>query len=225
MNLKYLVFGAVIIALLAGMPFAIGGANLTGDRNVFRWTGLAPDRNATQGGNITSINLTQSSLTTRWAAFYGNVSGNITLGNMTSYVYQWNYAISSLGTVCASTGSARNFVSPTNGVAADIDTDWTLGSSVDDAAHTFNNSNCTFTISTGTLTNTISADHAQNSTFWTCAITVDSDTAQDNYAFCASIQSAGKPYVYTSGTANYEIMVPATPGNVSETYYFYAELG
>jgi hypothetical protein len=124
-----------------------------------------------------------------------------------------------------STGSALTFTAPTNGVTTTIDTNFALGDAADDAEGTFNLTNCNLVLATGTVTDIISARHQGNSTFTTCAITADGGTAKDNYAFCTNISSTGLWFGSDTGVANYELLIPTTPGSGTETYYFYAELG
>lgn len=229
MNSKYLIFGAVIVALFAGALMAIQGATTnnvaTSGVNQVRWAGASASSNATQGGNISIQNLTVISLTSRWAVYYGNVTGSIILSTSSggSQIYEWNPATIA-GTVCASTGSANTFLSPANASAATLDTRWGFTGATDAAVNTQNKSNCSLILSTGTLTQISSWYHMGNSTFYTCAITTDGATLKNNFAFCTNISSAGRYFGSAiASNTNYELMVPTVAGAV-ETYYFYAEL-
>ena len=109
---RYVIF-AVAMALLAGVLMAIQGAttnNNAGSGAVeVRWTGATAGSNATQGGNITNANITGAvQLTTKWADFYGNISGNtIALRDAAgNYVYTWAYSTAAgKGEICLSTAS------------------------------------------------------------------------------------------------------------------------
>ena len=228
MNTRNIFLGAVIIALFAGALMAIGGAaanNVAGSGQApTRWAGASAGSNNTQGGNITLMNLTVTSLTNKWAAYYGNISGSIILSASTgaSNIFAWAYSVSSGGEVCMSTGSANTFLSPTNGSVATLDTVFSL-SGADSSANTQNQSNCSLVLSTGTVQQVTEWRHMGNSTFHTCAITTGGATAKNNFAFCTNISSTGKWFGSDTGIANYELMIPTVPGAV-ETYYFYAEL-
>ena len=230
-NSRHLFFGAVIVALFAGALMAIQGAtpnNAVASGVVeTRWTGSTAGSNATEGGNITLINITASTLTDRWAAYYGNVSGSIILSTSTgnANIYSWTYTVGSVGEVCMSTGSALTYASPANASVATIDTNFAMGSVADNAANTIGNANCSLVLSTGTLTGVAQWRHKGNSTFWTCAITSDAATTKNYDSFCTNISSTGLWFGSSTGIANYELMIPTTPGTGTETYYFYAELG
>ena len=191
-------------------------------------TSSSAGSNATEGGNITLMNLTATTLTDRWAAYYGNISGSIILSTSTgnSNIYSWSYTLTNGGEVCMATASAQTFSGTANATPSVIDSAFGLGSVDDNAANTMNLSNCTLVLSTGTEQNTTCARHQGNSTFFT-AVIVDSDnTSEADFAFCTNISSTGRYFGNSAaGNANYELMVPTTPGAGTETYYFYAELG
>lgn len=229
MNSKYLVFGAVIIAIFAGALMAIQGAttnNVAGGAVPTRWAGASASSDLTEGGNITLMNLSATELTERWAAYYGNVTGTIILGDLGARIYQWSYTIASGGEVCMATDSAQTFAGMSNATPAVVDTAFGLGSTNDNAANTLNISNCTLVLSTGTEQNTTCARHQGNSTFFTAVIVDAGNTTEADFAFCTNISSTGRWFGSSTGVANYELMVPTTPtAGATETYFFYAELG
>ena len=76
-----MLFGLIVVCLMASSLFAISGATTSGISQL-RWTtavtaGTAP----TQGGNITGVNIASTQLTSKWASFNGNVSGTIRLSD------------------------------------------------------------------------------------------------------------------------------------------------
>ena len=71
-----------------------------------RWGGNQSGNLTIAGGNISYADISATTLTARWAAFFGNVSGNILLGDDPSHVvYMWAWNPSDGGIVCASTNS------------------------------------------------------------------------------------------------------------------------
>ena len=164
---RYVLF-AIGLVLLAGVVIAIQGATVSGESVTSKWAGSSATFNKTQGGNITQINITVTSLTSKWAVFYGNVTGSIILSTSTgnSQIFAWTYGVSNGGKVCVSTGSANTFASPTNGSVATLDTDFSF-SGADSSANTQNASNCTLVLSTGTVTQVTEWRHMGNSTFYT----------------------------------------------------------
>jgi hypothetical protein len=229
MNLKYVLalFGVLLFG--AGIVMAISGADVT-QVSSYRWTGLTAGNLTTEGGNITNANVNGTSLTDRWAAFWGDVTGAIVLGNRTTYVYQWAWnPASDAGEVCLSTASAYNFVNASAAAAADIDTAWSFTSGADQAADTFSGTCSALNFVHTSVAAPIKITHHSPSTFMTCGIRTEAaGTAKANFAFCTAIQNTSTGLNYNNAAANYEIMVPTADGTASpsatETYYFYAEL-
>ncbi|MCX8200448.1 MAG: hypothetical protein N3G76_03180, partial [Candidatus Micrarchaeota archaeon] len=190
-----------------------------------RWEGsTAAQGIQIEGGNISDLNLSATSLTDRWAAFFGNLTGTIYLtsaaGATTNYVYTWTVSTINSGYVCASPSTTFNFVSATPANVPNMNTFFGLGSAADNATGTFTTSTCTLSFSgQPAITSVPNAPTGNNpgDTFETCAIQDGS-----NYAFCVAANSAGNNYL--GNPANYELMVPTTPGTGLMTYYFYAEL-
>lgn len=194
--------------------------------------------NATQGGNITAINIGVSTLTGKWASYYGNVSGTLILGDGTSNVYSWTWASGTGGKVCVSTNSTFNFTGAhniTNG--SGIDTAWGFTvSDVDSGNNTYNANlgstsrwGCNLSFAQGIVYNTSNITLKGSSTFTNCLIGTNITTLVAGQtsllAFCTTIQPLTTGLNYKSKPANYEIMVATnnTP-LATETYYFYAEL-
>ena len=219
-----MLFGLIVVCLMASSLFAISGATTSGISQL-RWTtavtaGTAP----TQGGNITGVNIASTQLTSKWASFNGNVSGTIRLSDTEagSAVYVWTYSAANGGQVCASTGSTFSASAPVNATTAGMDSAFTTSSAPDNAAGTFNTTCPTLALSTGALTNFLASKTQANSTFTTCAMTAGG-TANVNHAFCTNTNSSGKNY--NNGNANFELIVPSTgTGANGGTYYFFMEL-
>jgi len=219
-----------LLLLGSGLVMAISNATVTDVAPLTRWGGDATAGNiTTEGGNITSANVAANTLTDRWAGFFGNVTGNIYLtgnsGNTTNYLFMWTVDSSTTGYVCVSENNNFPFGSATSATAAGIDGAWSFGAATDNATNTFTTSTCSITFNNPSvsISNTANAKNATNSAFETCAI--DDGTAdpqEANFAFCTAINQSGVNYL--GDAANYELIVPTTVGDATETYYFYAEL-
>lgn len=222
MDLKNAVLGIMFLGLFAGTLMAISGtSSITVSQS--RWNGAVTAQSAlTQGGNISSANIGTTQLTSKWAAYYGNLTGTIRLSGTETgaAVYVWTYAASNGGEVCVSTGSAQSFSAPLTAVTGTIDTAFVTTGAPDNAAGTFNTTCPTLTLNTGAMTGFIAAATQGSSTFTTCAGTFGGATAIGDHGFCTNINSAGKNYL--NSTNNYEMIVPT--GTSNRTYYFYAEL-
>jgi hypothetical protein len=219
MNMKNLFAVIGVIIMGASLALAIGGATPT-VVSESRWAGAAAGSDTTEGGNITVVNVTGMQLTDQWAAYYGNVSGNIVLGDDTNAVYTWTWTPGTGGEVCLSEGSAFDFSAPILTTGPAIDTAYSL-LGADNAANTVTGSTCTLDFATASVVNTAQIDHTSD-TYYTCAVNDGAGPAKANYAFCGHLDTAT---AYNGDAANYEVMVPTSPGAGTETYYFYLELG
>jgi len=219
MNFKKVLalFGVVLFG--AGIAMAIGGATptLVSDS---RWAGATAGSDTTEGGNVSAVNVTGTVLTDKWAAYWGNVTGSILLGDNTNQLYTWTYNPTTGGEVCLSTASAFDFSAPTTATGAAVDTAWSFtGADADSATSTFGGS-CNLNFATATVSGTARIDH-EDSTYETCVVYDGAGTAETDYAFCSAIGTAN---AYNGVAANYEVMVPTTTGTATEAYYFYVEL-
>ena len=200
--------------------------NVTNETKLPRYNETAAGNITTEGGNISGTNLNSTQLTKRWAAFYGDVMGNIILKGATgsNYVYSWAWSPSAGGTICLSTNSTiGSFTAfPANG--SDIDTAWGFAPvTTDSGTNTFNATNCTMSIGSSAVSNAAYADTGQAGGFMTCAIKSASAPAKAEMMFCSDIISGGS--AWNGNPVDFEVLVP-TPETYSttETYYFYANL-
>lgn len=212
-----------LFVVLAGMVFAMSGAGVESVVNKTRWEGQIAESHVTEGGNISHVNVSLDSLTEKWAAFFGNVSGGLELRDnvSTNNVYSWSWAATSGGEVCVSQAPAFVWANAEAAIRADIDTAWSFGSAADNAANTFTDADGTITFDqSGPVT---TANVTLDSGFITYVIGDGTETAEDDFAFCTEMDNAGTNY--EGEPAHYEIMVPTSNGSTdTETYYFYAEL-
>jgi len=220
-----MLFGLIVVCLLASQVFAISGASTSGIIQN-RWNGEVTAQTAdTQGGNITSLSISSAQLTSKWASFNGNVSGTIRLSDTQSgnAVYVWSYSPTNGGQVCVSTGSTFPSGTPTNSSSfTNFDTVFATTGGPDNASGTFNTTCPALVLSVGALTGFVAAASQGSSTFTTCAMNA-SGTAHANHAFCTNIAATGVGRNYNNSNANFELIVPST-GTAGGTYYFYMEL-
>jgi hypothetical protein len=220
-------FGIIlVICLFAGSASAISNATLSTSNNLARWQGSTTSASKyTTGGNISQVNISSViQLTTKWADFYGSVSGaSIRLRDSGgSDVYTWDYSTANgSGVVCLSTGSV--FPGPTSSLMSAnlsaMNSLWGLGT-IDNASNTFNTTFGGLNIS-GTVFSPVGARLQGSSSFSVAAISNGTNSTKNAFSFCTNISSSGTNYAGIS--SNYELMVPTTPSGV-ETYYFYIEL-
>ncbi|MBD3210870.1 hypothetical protein GF318_05810 [Candidatus Micrarchaeota archaeon] len=203
------------------------GANVSNVTRHGRFNGSAAQSSPTEGGNLTGIDVSSASLTGKWAAFYGDVVGEIVLrgASGSNYVYSWNWTASDGGAVCVSTNSS--LVNPNivlGGTGSDIDNAWNYtATDADSGANTFNQTNCTIDIGAETVDNSSYADTGPAGGFHTCAVRLADNPVKDEMMFCAEIIPGGT--TWDGGTGDFELMVPAPEAvGSTETYYFYANL-
>jgi hypothetical protein len=114
-NLKsFFVFAAFGVLLLAetSYVFAIQGVTrstlVNSSRAIFSNTSSAVVQ--AQAGNVTQLNIAGDSISTHWAGFYGNISGNVTLQDSAGHVfYDWAQIGLPSGEVFASNTSSVNW--------------------------------------------------------------------------------------------------------------------
>ena len=224
-KLSILVFLAFALFIFSGSLNAVI-TNVTSvlSASQARWTQTTATSSATtQGGNITNANITGATqLTTKWADFYGNISGNtIALRDAAgNYVYTWAYsAAAGKGEICLSTASTFPPGTLASANLTDLNTQWQLGT-MDNATGTFNTTFNGLNI-TSSVISPVGAAIQGSSTFTCAAVYNGTLGAKGGYAYCTNISNAGKNYL--NANYNYEVLVPTTP-SATETYYFYIEL-
>ncbi|MCX9010614.1 MAG: hypothetical protein OIN66_05760 [Candidatus Methanoperedens sp.] len=190
--------------------------------------GSAPAR----GGNITNIDFINTlTQTSKWQAYYGNVTGKIILGNSSSGS-MFNWTVSTLsGAVYATQQSVMNFTAWDNLAArtgANIDSDFsfTAGNS-DSATNTFTGDPAALivngkSINGGSNTGTRTYNLARSPTWWTVALADSTAPSEGNYVFAGILSPAGEAFDGTQ--KDFQMIVPENEASGTETYYFYVEL-
>ncbi|MCX8197247.1 MAG: hypothetical protein N3G80_02945 [Candidatus Micrarchaeota archaeon] len=222
--MRWMIFIVLGFLLFADTVYAITNATLSTQVNRARWTGTAGAASrVTEGGNISNVNISGVvQLTTKWADFFGTVSGAaIRLQDSAeNIVYSWAYSTANgSGEVCLSTASA--FPGPTLSGAnlSAMNTLWSLGT-IDNATNTFNTTS-SINISGQLISGAPASKLQGSSSFTVVALFNGTTTTKNAFAFCTNLNNTGKNYANEG--VHYEIMVPTTPSAV-ETYYFYIEL-
>lgn len=187
---------------------------------------------AARGGNITKIDFINTlTQTSKWQAYYGNVTGKIILGNSSSGS-MFNWTVSTLsGAVYATQQSVMNFTAWENLAArtgANIDSDFsfTAGNS-DSGTNTFNNATSVPTVIVSGKSITASAgattyNNAGLGEWWTVAMADSSTASEGNYVFAGVIRPAKTAFDGTQ--KDFQMIVPENQVSGTETYYFYVEL-
>jgi hypothetical protein len=221
-----MLFGLIVVCLMASSLFAISSATATSSQVNYRWAGNTTGgvSATTQGGNISYLNISTTQLTSKWASFFGNVAGTIRLSDTQAgnAVYVWTYSSANGGEVCVSTNGTFPVGTLVDATAANIETAFTTNGAPDNAAGTFNTTCPTLTIGSTSFAGFAAARHQGSSTFTTCAASIGGTTA-GNMAFCTNITVTGTGKNFNNTNVNYELMVPST-ASVAGPYYFYMEL-
>lgn len=187
------------------------------------------------GGSFTTLVLNVTSQTSKWKAYVGNVSGKLTLDNSNNMtIYDWTLTTVQ-GEVYVSRNDSISFSSLACANSTHIEneeSDLSINSSSDDSINrTFSEKvHKSFVIGgTGAIA---------NSTCYSIATYIGdaSQAASENAIFQEVIMSDGSNVVFVSiledskvgfdnGLFDFQMIVPDNPTEVSNTYYFYAELG
>ena len=173
------------------------------------------------GGNVTYVDVSSNVITSRWAGFYGNVSGNLLLADASANnFYQWTVGSMDGAVVYAASGSvsdwsSTNIVPLTNANAPA----WVQGAATDNFTNTFS---ATESFSSSSLT---IASTPYVTTYNSTGVAGNLKT----YALYATAETAhvwaGKVVDDANGfngnSVDYQILLPAQTGT---TYNFYLEL-
>lgn len=185
-----------------------------------------------QAGNVTEVSLNSTTITSSWAGFYGDVTGNITLQNAGGdKFYDWAIASPS-GEVFASRSNSITWADVNCSNAGNITSEETaLGHSATDADSVTNTFSATnhpsFSIGSNTITgcpttNAYDNTGAQTSRFFNVLLSEsDGDTV---YTTLLNASSTG----FDGGTYDFELLVGedghGAAASTTTTYYFYVEL-
>ncbi len=189
-------------------------------------------------GNTTELNFVTNSITNTWQGYYGNISGNILLGDSNNNtLYNWSTA-SPNGEIYATTGSLPNWTSIRCANQTEIDDeDAALGvnqtTDQDSVNRTFQNTTTLDVFYVGTQVINSSAQNCY-------AVNLNDETGSSSTDFQEVIlHDNASSLVYTAlikqnsngfdgNTHDFEMLVGEDGHNGDNnptTYYFYVELG
>ena len=236
MNTKTILTLLGVVLFGAGLVMAISGAAVSNVSPQERWVVNETAGNVTtEGGNITYVNVGANSLTDRWAAFYGNVTGGLVLRdntNTTAAVFQWNsWNASAGGVVCASQDSELAWIDLLAITGNEIDVyemSFDPGAS-DSATNTLTDlsDDCT-AMNFGENLMSVASGYVKHTTgqYWTCAFYDVKSISPEIVTvpvYCTNITDGSLNF--KAEPVNYEVMVPTYFGpDTYTTYYFYAQL-
>ncbi len=175
----------------------------------------------TEGGNVTEVNISQNISTEKWAGIWGNITGNILLGDGTSVFYSWAWSASSGGIICAQPGTSADFdwTSMATTTAGDVDNAFSFNTADVDSATNTLTAACSVTVSG----NTVNSVGVTASGFTTCAIEDTATPTTTDLAFCTDISTGTT--IFNGQTADYALMLPTNEqAGQAQDYVFWLEL-
>jgi hypothetical protein len=230
---KTILFAAILVGMaFSGMAQQPSGAQVTAGNNLTANQDSAGNVSI-KAGRTVSVDLDSSSLTRKWAGFFGTISGSIVLGDGANNLYRWtadeypnakvitipksNSVPSSLSTV----GNPNSFLNP-------IDDSFDEGT--DNASSTFNLSKETDPLGSGSpgptaAVETFNSSQQRDSRF-TTFLYEDADNA-GNPVWVANATSQTSDS-FNSDSVNYQMLIgvgeDGSGGAGTETYSFYLNL-
>jgi hypothetical protein len=98
------------LALFVSLALAAPTGGILVNGTTEHGTGTTSGTFTAQGGNVSQINVSGTMMTTKWAGFYGFISGGIQLADATSQVfYQWTITNFTNAVVYATNASVSNW--------------------------------------------------------------------------------------------------------------------
>lgn len=216
-NIKKIIIGILTAISCTGVIFAVdgvGGATTTvGSSGTL--TAVTAQTATAIGGNVTNVDVETNLSTLKWQGFYGNVSGQVSLGSGSDIFY--NFGSAEFQTLYVTTGTDTVWTSLVAGTTASVDTLWNFGvaSDVDQSVDIF-------TTTAGTFGGVASVPNATIGNFGMGVLNDGATAAKTDIVFASNINNAGAVGFY-GNTYNYQIMVPVET-TTPETYYFYVSL-
>ncbi len=219
-----------LIALLVAFGFVlvhagVSQADVDLQVNYTRWTFTAAgDSLVTEGGNITNLTISSTTLTDRWAGVFGNFSGTIVLKEAGDgagvQLFSWTWSGS--GWVCFTQDTAFNFGTSQAATASDVDTAFAFPTTASDSATNTLTGTGTVDLSVATVTGAATATHQSGSAYATYAIKDAATPTEADLAFCSKLRQGNG---YKGVPVDFEVMLPTTFGPSGfETYYIFVDL-
>ncbi len=223
--MKKLGLAVLFAGLLAAAFAAPTGASVTAGTQE-RWAGTSAGTVTTEGGNITQVNVTGYTVTTKWAGFWGEVSGGIRLADASGNVfYEWTVTDPTGGVVYVCNGTVSDW-SSTN-IQALHEWDSIMPAFLLEGNDAFNN---TFTnvgtfnspsLSIANVNYTYTWQNgAQGTTFATYALKAVNENV---LIWAGNVQNDQSSFKGTP-TADYQVLAGVNDPTGTTTFYFYLEL-
>ncbi len=228
--MKEKLFGLLAFVLGALLVASIAAAAPAGASVVNGTASSLPESTASSlnisGGQVQEVNVSGYTITNKWAGFFGQVSGDIRLGDSAGNIfYQWTVNDPTGAVVYAVTNGTVSDWSDTN-IAPLYGSDTILPSFLTSGADSFNN---TFTSQETFTSNSLTINNVNYTTTW------ESGTQGSNfktYALKASTEGlmvwAAKAVSDTTGfngnAVDYQVLVGLTSQTQQVPVYFYLEL-
>ncbi len=218
-----LTFLAVLSLML--LPMAIAqptGGNVTVVGSSEKGAGSVSETVGIEGGNVTNVNISGSSITGRWAGFYGNVSGGVKLTDSSSNsFYEWSVTDMTGAVVYATNTTVADW---TGGNIAPATYDqmpsFIIGSTTD-------NYNSTFTASEVFTSSSLTENDVNYTSTWQNGAqgtlrTYSLYSAADNALIFAGKAQDNVNSFKAGEQLDYQVLVPAS--STITNYNFYLEL-
>lgn len=217
----------IAIAPASARPIGNTSDTTVGTAGTFTAT---PGSGAALGGNITDVSFVDVlTVTSKWQAYYGNVTGSIMLGSSVSdKMFSW-----SVGTMAGEVFATQDVsmtiakweaLTARNATQIDTDFSFTAGDS-DSAANSFDANPDAIVVAgrsiDGAANTAVQTYNGTETATWT-TIALSPDSTEANYVFAGVIISDGEAYDDT--TKDFQMIVPENEATGTETYYFYVEL-
>jgi hypothetical protein len=240
----WLVAAALIFLLVLNLTYASTpeGPDITVSGNSSRPTSNGTKVNATggsgetSGGYVFTINLDTLQTNTRWKAYYGNVSGTMTLDDASGYtIYKWPITSTVNGNVYATRASgtiawASAVCANSTQIEAENRAINQTSNPSDNITATFNSTNhSTFVVAGNSLNNCSSTVTYKNDTAMAQNDTADFQEIViydgTNIIYATNIEN--NVMSYNGAPADFQMIVPENglaTWQSSTAYYFYVEL-
>lgn len=226
MNLRHFAVGVSVLFMVGAVSAQTPAGVTTSNGNETINTG-DPGNVTTEAGAVSQVDISQDTLTEKWAGFYGTVSGNLVLGDASgNNFYSWTANDFSSSKVIAVPGGSEapstigTVDSPNTFLGTGFDT------GTDDAANTYNYTG-TISLNGNTATDTALAktyDQNGQAFFDTYLVENTNDGSTDAPAYIA--QGVSEQTGFDGETnVNYQMIVGVGEDSSEERFEFYLELG
>ncbi len=218
-GIRFFVVLAMFLLAAGAVKADVGNVTVSaGAESSYDDSGATGSTSVTAGGTA-QADVQSVSSTSRWAGFYGSITGKIVLADASSNWFK-NWTVSSVNgaLVYGSTANNADFSTLAAAHVADEPAFLTTSGAADNFALTFNaNETATFNSQSINANYTLTYNNAGTETFKTYAL----KDGSSNLIWAALAQDDATGY--NGNTIDYQLLVPVD-GTTATTYYFYLEL-